>query len=184
LVKACDLVIDGVDVTGKPGWQAKLLLHESAVEARKPVLTGYDMAGTQYIRYYDYRSGGTALDGRIDDRRLSALTTWALLARAVPTRRVPLEMLREARAHLGEADYSVPQLVYASSLFGALASRMAVEIVNGGRVRREVAVDVHDAVRTRADRIGTAVRQGRELLAMTGDLIRLRTGSGKANDAH
>jgi molybdopterin/thiamine biosynthesis adenylyltransferase len=183
LAETCDVIIDGVDVTARSGWQAKLLLHKAAVAHRKPVLTGYDMAGRQYVRFYDYRAGKTpAFDGRISDQHVETLSSWALLARAVPTRVVPWEMLREARAHLGEADYSVPQLVYTSSLYGALAARMATELLAGGRVRREIVVDIHHAVRTRLGRIESVVRWGRELVATTGDIIRLRRGGAEANN--
>jgi len=151
LVAEVDLVVDGVDVTGRAGWEAKVLLHEAAARHRKPVITGYDMAGAQYVRCYDYRRRPRpALDGRVSRSDVAERSTWMLLHRVVPTRFVPVEMLADARAHLGEPDYSVPQLVYASLLFGAIASRMAVDLLTGRRVRKHVLVDVHRQVRPRA----------------------------------
>ncbi|MFJ5226322.1 HesA/MoeB/ThiF family protein [Streptomyces sp. NPDC088400] len=150
LVEDCAVVIDGVDVTERSGWRAKYLLHEAAAEARRPVLTGYDMAGTQYIRFYDYRRGGSRpFDGRISAEDIERAGIWSLLYRAIPTRYIPLEMIRNAREHLGEEGYSVPQLVYASLLFGALSTRMTAQILAGEPVRRDVAVNVHGVTRTR-----------------------------------
>ena len=181
LVMSCDAVVDGVDVTGNDGWRAKLLLHQAAAAQAKPVITGYDMAGLQYIRFYDYRrAGSVAFDGRINSSHVESLDSWALLVRAIPIRRVPFEMLAEARAHLGQPDYSVSQLVYASLLFGALCARMVSEVVAGGQVRREVVVDVHREVRTPADRARVAARHARELLAAGADIVRLRR-QAKAN---
>jgi hypothetical protein len=133
------------------------------------------MAGLQYIRFYDYRrAGSVAFDRRINNSHIESLDSWALLVRAIPIRRVPFEMLAEARAHLGQPDYSVSQLVYASLLFGALCARMVSEVVSGGQVRREVVVDVHHEVRTPTDRVRVAGRHARELVAAAADLVRLR----------
>jgi tRNA threonylcarbamoyladenosine dehydratase len=175
LVMSCDAIVDGVDVTDKSGWRAKLLLHQAAAAQAKPVITGYDMAGLQYMRFYDYRRvGSVAFDGRINSSHVESLDSWALLVRVIPIRRVPFEMLAEARAHLGQPEYSVSQLVYASLLFGALCARMVSEVVSGGQVRREVVVDVHREVRTPADRVRVAARHALELAAAAADIVRLR----------
>lgn len=178
LVGRSDVVIDGVDVTEMAGWRAKLLLHQSAAELGKPVITGYDMAGVQYVRVYDYRvPGSKAFDGRIIEHLLDTKSTWAVLMKAVPLRFVPLEMIRNARTHLNEPSYSVPQLVYASLLFGALATRLTIDVLAGNPLPRHIYVDVHDVVRTRRGRITTKVGRWLELLKATGDIIRLRTRS-------
>ena len=124
-------------MTGNDGWRAKLLAPSAAAAQAKPVITGYDMAGLQYIRFYDYRRAGSiAFDGRINSSHVDSLDSWALLVRAIPIRRVPFEMLAEARGPSWWPDYSVSQLVYASLLFGALCARMVSEVVSGGQVRR------------------------------------------------
>jgi hypothetical protein len=177
LVAASDVVIDGVDVTELAGWRAKLLLHQAAARAGKPVITGYDMAGVQYVRFYDYRRPGSrAFDGRIDDEHLRTMGTWAILMRAIPTRYIPLEMIQNGRAHLNEPGYSVPQLVYASLLFGALSARLTVDVLVGNRIRRHILVDAHDVVRTRSGRAAIRVRRVGALLAAAGDIVRLRRG--------
>jgi hypothetical protein len=177
LVAPASVIVDGVDVTGRSGWRAKLALHEAAVAHGRPVITGYDMAGRQYVRFYDYRRAGSrAFDGRILSRHVEELGTWAVLSRAVPLRRVPVEMLQEARAHLGNPEHSVPQLVYASLIFGALTARIVSEVVGGGRIRREIVVDVHRAVRTPTGRMRSTGRHATELVAAARDVVRLRRG--------
>lgn len=165
LVGGASVVIDGVDVTERSGWRAKYLLHEAAVRSRRPVLTGYDMAGTQYIRFYDYRRDGSSpFDGRIKAGDIERAGIWSLLYRAVPTRYIPLEMIRNAREHLGEEGYSVPQLVYASLLFGALSTRMTAQILVGDPVRQDVVVDVHGVTRPLAAQVRTGLRWPVELI--------------------
>ncbi|HKT03886.1 MAG TPA: ThiF family adenylyltransferase, partial [Rugosimonospora sp.] len=159
LVSGTDVVIDGVDVTERSGWTAKYLLHEAASAARRPVLTGYDMAGTQYIRCYDYRTGLAPFAGRLIRSHVDTLDPWRLLRRVVPLRTVPLEMLENARTRLGDPDYSVPQLVYASLLFGALACRMVADLVDGRPVRRHVRVDVHARVRPTRTALAAALHR-------------------------
>jgi len=54
LVSRADLIIDGVDVTEPPAIRAKFALHTEAKRQRKPVIGGYDIAGTQWTPSYDY----------------------------------------------------------------------------------------------------------------------------------
>jgi hypothetical protein len=147
LVARCAVVVDGVDVTEKSGMSAKLALHASAARLRVPVISGYDMAGMQFVRCYDYRTPRPPLDGAITGADIESSTSWRLLDRLIPRRRVPVEMIRSLRGSLNDPDYHVSQLVYTSLLFGAITSRMSVEIIGGNRVRRQVAIDVHRAVR-------------------------------------
>ncbi|MET0740526.1 MAG: ThiF family adenylyltransferase [Candidatus Nanopelagicales bacterium] len=146
LVDRCAVVIDGVDVTEPAGWVAKFELHAAAARLGRPVVTGYDMAGAQYVRYYDYRRPRPAFDGRITRQHIDSLTTWGLLRRAVPLWAVPVEMLESARRSVATGEESVPQVVYASLLFGAIAAKMVVDIVGGRRVRRHTLVNVDRAI--------------------------------------
>jgi hypothetical protein len=178
LVEKVDVVIDGVDVTEPAGWRAKLLLHQSAAAARIPVISGYDMAGLQYVRFYDYRAAsGRAFDGRIDDADLDAKTIWALLMRVIPLRYVPLETIRDVRAHIGDQDYCVPQLVYASMLFGALGGRIVVDLCEGHPIRTHTVIDIHAAPRPTGRRIAMRVAKSVELLKAARDIPRLRRRS-------
>ncbi|MBA8826611.1 molybdopterin/thiamine biosynthesis adenylyltransferase [Saccharopolyspora lacisalsi] len=178
LTDGAELVIDGVDVTDMRGWHAKLMLHQTAAAAGKPVLSGYDMAGVQYVRYYDYRSGGTApLQGKIRGSDLKKSDPWRLLIRVIPIRTIPLEMIESVRPNLGNPDYHVPQLVYTSQLFGALISHMSAEILSGRKPRPEVVIDLHDIVRRRPARARVAGRRALELARAGADILRLFSGA-------
>jgi hypothetical protein len=146
LLDGCDIVIDGVDVTTAKGWQAKFALHVEAARRGCPVVSGYDMAGTQYIRFYDYGSGLAPLAGQVTEEAVAAESVWALLLRVVPRELIPAELIADVQAHRDDPDYSLPQLVYTSLLFGVLASRYVVEVLAGRPVRDELVLDVHRLV--------------------------------------
>jgi ThiF family protein len=158
LIGRCHVVVDGVDVTEPAGWEAKYVLHEAAARVGRPVISGYDMAGTQYVRFYDYRPGSRPFDGRVDRSRLAAGATWDLLRAVVPMRVVPVEMLASARRQLAGED-GLPQLVYSSLLFGAAASRMVVSISAGERVRKHTLLSVDRAVSPARGRWSAALRK-------------------------
>lgn len=142
------IVIDGVDVTTAAGWRAKYELHAEAARRGVPVVCGYDMSGVQLLRFYDYRTGDrTPLAGEIDEAALATGSVWELLLRVVRRELVPEDLLLDVRAHREDPDYSVPQLVYASLLFGVLASRYVVDVLAGRPVAGEVVLDVHAIVR-------------------------------------
>lgn len=148
LIAGVDVVLDGVDVTTPAGWEAKFRLHAAALAAKLPVISGYDMSGTQYVRLYDYRSPGLLpLDGAVTEADLASTGVWELLPRVVPRELVPADLIADIRAHRGDSDYSVPQLVYTSLLFGALSARYVVEILAGHPVRESVVIDLHALVR-------------------------------------
>lgn len=147
LVSGCDIVVDGVDVTTPGGWHAKFALHDAAAALGRPVISGYDMSGTQYIRFYDYRRRLRPLDGVVSVQDLESETVWDLLRRLIPPEVVPEDLRTDVRANSGNPDYSVPQLVYTSMLFGVLTARYVVEILSGTPVRESVWVDVHGLVR-------------------------------------
>ncbi|HEX2075305.1 MAG TPA: ThiF family adenylyltransferase [Geodermatophilus sp.] len=178
LVAACDVVIDGVDVTEPAGWRAKYALHEAAAGLRRPVISGYDMAGTQYVRFYDYRRPAAPFDGVITPSQVGAGRTWALLRRVVPLRVVPVEMLESARRSVATGEESVSQLVYTSMLFGALASRMVIDVLDGRPVRRHTVVDVHRQVRPRRSALFSGARKPWVVALALRDLALLERGTG------
>ncbi|MFK0281139.1 HesA/MoeB/ThiF family protein [Streptomyces sp. NPDC090499] len=177
LVEECDVIVDGVDVTTMDGWRAKHLLHRLAVERRLPLVTGWDIAGAQYVRCYDYRRVRKPFDGAIAEADLDRLTSWQLLLRAVPLRYVPVEMLVEVRANLGRPDYSFPQVTYVAMMFGALTSHMVVKLLAGETVRPEVFIDVHQQVRSSGQQLLTRVRRAAALAALAPGLLRLARGA-------
>ncbi|WP_108719397.1 ThiF family adenylyltransferase [Miniimonas sp. S16] len=172
LVQGCDIVIDGVDVTERAGWLAKYALHEAAARLGRPVVSGYDMAGTQYVRVYDYAPGDAPFDGRLTRAQVQHEPTWTLLRRIVPLRTVPVEMFVSARASLADPDAPLSQLVYTSLLFGALASRIVVDLLAGERVRRHTVIDAHHAVRTAGRRMSAQWGRPVQALLALRDLAR------------
>ncbi len=177
MVASCDVVVDGVDVTEPAGWRAKYALHEAAARLRRPVISGYDMAGTQYVRFYDYRRPTVAFDGAITAGQVDEGRTWSLLRRVVPLRVVPVEMLESARRSVATGEESVSQLVYTSMLFGALTSRMVVDVLDGRPVRRHTVVDAHRAVRPSRVSRATRLRKPGVLALAQRDLAVLERGS-------
>jgi molybdopterin/thiamine biosynthesis adenylyltransferase len=176
LVGDCDIIVDGVDVTTMDGWRAKHLLHRLALERRLPLVTGWDIAGAQYVRCYDYRYIKEPFDGAIAEADLDRLTSWQLLLRAVPLRYVPVEMLVEVKANLGRPDYSFPQVTYVALMFGALTSHMVVKLLSGATVRPEVYIDVHQQARSNRQRVTARLRRVAALAALAPGLLKLARG--------
>jgi hypothetical protein len=180
MVAVSDVVIDGVDVTEPAGWRAKFALHEAAAALGRPVVSGYDMAGTQYVRFYDYRRPGAApFDGAIRREQVDAGATWRMLRQVVPMRVVPVEMLDSARRAVATGEESVSQLVYTSMLFGALASRMVIDVLDGRPVRRHTVVDVHAAVRPPVSALRARLRKPWVAALALRDLAVLERGAGR-----
>lgn len=153
LVEGADVVVDGVDVTTGSGLAAKVRLHEEACRQRKPLVTGWDMAGMLAAQAFDYRLVRRIFDGQLvpgDEERLS---TWEVIFRIAPRTHIPGEMFRELRRGLSSPDYSVPQLAEAATQFGSLAVHMVNVLVAGRKLPRTVAVDVHHLSMTRRLRL-------------------------------
>jgi len=159
LTESCDAVVDGVDVTTPAGLRAKFLLHQHAHRLRLPLVTGWDMAGAQYVRCYDYRVVRRVFDGQLTAADLDRLGMWQLLKRMVPVRFVPLEMVRLASSNLRNPDFSFPQLVYAADLFGAIAAHVVAQLLTGQPVRKHIYVDLYQQVRPAAPRWSARVRR-------------------------
>lgn len=160
LVGRATVVVDGVDVTERSGWQAKYLLHEAAAALGVPVVTGWDMAGTQYVRFYGYQPGDRPFAGRISRHDVAETSTWDLMRRSIPMRFVPVEMLEQARRQVAgqrrsalagrpaAEDEGMPQLVHASLLFGAVSARIVLNLMQDKPVRRHTVVNVDREVGT------------------------------------
>lgn len=165
LTATCQAVVDGVDVTTMSGWRAKHVLHEHVAVRRLPLVTGWDMAGAQYVRCYDYRRIDRVFDGALTAEDLDRLGMWKLLQKLVPVRYVPVEMLASIRANMHNPDFAFPQVVYAAVLFGAITSHMVAMLLTGQPVRDHVYVDLHQGVRPTADRWKARVRRPVEAIS-------------------
>jgi hypothetical protein len=174
LTRGVDVVVDGVDVTTMSGMRAKYLLHEHACASRLPLFTGWDMAGAQYVRVYDYRRLRTVLDGQLVESDLDTLDSWHLLQRLVPARFVPLEMVQVAGANLENPDFSFPQLVHAADLFGALSAHLVTQLLADEPVREHIYIDLHQAARPTRQRWESRVRRPVEAVRLINRLRRSR----------
>jgi hypothetical protein len=170
LLAGVDLVVDGVDVTTISGLRAKYLLNERAASCRLPLITGWDMAGAQYVRCYDYRKLRRAMDGRLRADDLDRLNMWQILQRLVPLRFVPVEMLTLARANLANPEFSFPQLVHAADMFGAITAHLVTQLLTGRPVRQHIYVDLHQLTRPPGGRWRTRIDRPREMIRALGAL--------------
>lgn len=142
LVEDADYVVDGVDVTTRAGWAAKIELHRQAALLRVPVISGYDLGSTQYTRFYRY--GTTAplpFDGDIDLDRERDSTPFALLGRLIPPGFVPKNLIQAIQS-TSDTEFTVPQLVDTAGLFGLVAVRVLVRHLSGEVVASEIALDL------------------------------------------
>ncbi|MGW3951275.1 HesA/MoeB/ThiF family protein [Streptomyces sp. NPDC004752] len=178
LTASCQVIIDGVDVTTREGWQAKHLLHRHALHRRLPLITGWDMAGTQYVRCYDYRKVRETFEGAIREEDAARLDMWELLRRAVPLRYVPTDMLTEIRANHARDDYSFPQVAYTAMAFGVISAHMVVRLLAGHRVRKQIRLDVHQKVRPFGEQWRSRARRPMELGALLPELLRMIRNPG------
>lgn len=170
LTARCQVIVDGVDVTTAGGWRGKYALHQQAVTERLPLVTGWDMAGAQYVRCYDYRKLNQVFDGRLSAEDLDRLSMWQLLQRILPPRYVPAEMITIARANLENPDFSFPQLVYSAITFGALSAHVVTKLLTGEPVRTHIYTDLHQLARPLrprwSTRVGWPVQAASLLLAL------------------
>ncbi|WP_052757620.1 hypothetical protein [Streptomyces yangpuensis] len=133
LVRRAEVVIDGVDVTTPSGLRAKIALHQEACRRRKPLVTGWGLAGVLAAQCFDYRLVRRIFDGQLLAEDAEVLSTWEVIFRIAPRSHIPGEMYRELRRGLGRPDYSVPQLTEAAPQFGSLAVHMVNQLVAAGR---------------------------------------------------
>ena len=143
LVERADLIIDAIDVTSMEGLSAKCALHDAAANARRPVISAYDLAYRQYVRVSDYRHGAARLGGKLRAVRAARAPTEAL-AHLIPARAIPYELLEEIERLHDTPNASISQLGCAADLFGALVVPLAIELLANRRVRSSYVLDLKD----------------------------------------
>jgi hypothetical protein len=161
-LQAGDLIIDAVDVTTQAGVDAKLALHAAACDRQLLTLTAYDIASTQYLELFDYRTERRPLAGRI---RGTAAPDGFLRA-LIPPLAVPREIFAELLARHRDPDRSFPQLAMTSTLLGALIVPYVLRLLTGRPVRRRMRVDLYDLVRPVRQRTQERVRRISGLAAL------------------
>lgn len=173
LTSLCHIVVDGVDVTTRSGLEAKFLLHEHAAGRRLPLVTGWDMAGAQYVRVYDYRRASKEpFDGRVTRADLAHLDSWGILRKLVPARYVPLEMISLIAENLKNPDFTFPQIVCAADLFGALSTHIVQQFLTGVRLRKHIYIDLARESRPSASRWRAAGQRAAAAAALSARLRR------------
>lgn len=150
-----DLVVDAVDVTTDEGVATKVALHRAAHALRLVVVTAYDIAATQFVEVFDYRTGIEPLRGHIPD----PLTSARLLRDLVPAAVVPREIFPELVARRQHPARPFPQLAMTATQFGALIVPIALRILAGRPVRRRIRIDLWDEVRPPGERVAERFRR-------------------------
>jgi len=167
LVSRANLIVDGVDVTEPPAILAKFALHREAKRLGKPIIGGYDIAGTQWTPVYDYRDPNTKLfNGRLDEDDADGLTPLGFLGKVISPLKVPIEMLPEIDRQLrGQATF-MPQLGYTALQFGVLVVRLAIDILNNQPLKDEVLIDIDSEVRPRRENLKQVGRRLAQLFVI------------------
>lgn len=147
-VASSSVIIDGVDVTTPTAIKIKVMLHNEAYRQQKVVICGYDIAGTQLLRTYDYNRGKRRpLNGKFNKVDLDTLTPLGFLSRVVSPLDLPAEMLPVTRQLIAGTLPSIPQLGPTANQFGVLSAWAALDVLAGRQVRHKVLVDIPDLLR-------------------------------------
>lgn len=141
-VEWSQIVIDAVDVTAREPLLIKYQLHQWAKKLGRPVISGYDIAGSQLLIVYDYRRPGEkVLGGRVTEAEIRRIVPLAFLVKLISPRYVPAEMVQELGRLAADPGRPSPQLAVAALLFGSLATQATLSLLAGLPVRREIYVD-------------------------------------------
>ncbi len=159
LVTRSDIIIDGIDVTTGQGWIAKFALHQTARRHRKPVISGFDMAGRQHVQVYDYRFPKRTRFGiaNLQGHDLKE-SPWVLLRRTLPLRTVPGAVASQVLEIVHGQRESLSQMVYTSDMFGAICARLMVTFAEGQQLPRTVQIDLDDLTVVRTARISNRIQ--------------------------
>ena len=141
-----DLVIDAIDVTTNEGLQAKRALHEAACARRLPVVTAYDIATTQFMDLFDYRSSRGPFDGRVSP----GMDGDAFLRALIPPTALPPRIFQVLVGRKEDRARPFPQLAMTSALLGALIVPYVLRVLEGSAVRRPLRVDLEELVQPRS----------------------------------
>jgi molybdopterin/thiamine biosynthesis adenylyltransferase len=160
-----DLVVDAVDVTSMAGLAAKLALHEAAASAGRSVVTAYDLAFRQYIRVFRYADDPRPFAGALPALK-RATRPMDILAILVPPKVIPCELVGEIERLQAEPGASISQLGCTSDLFGAMIVPLAIELLAGRPVKREITIDLRDAMRSAPSRLRARVATLARLLRL------------------
>ena len=185
LVQSADIIIDGVDVTTQSPLLMKYLLHQQAKRFRKPVISGYDVAGLQLLHIYDYRNPSVqVLHGKVKQSEIRTIKPFQFLRRVVPIAALPYEIVGELRRQVRGEHEGFPQIVYTANLFGVMTLPAVLEILAGRPIRRRIICDVPTMLRPARERARVLVSRLRGLYHLNNEFrrsTRNRTGAAGAS---
>jgi len=167
-VSCSAVIVDGVDVTTPSAIRVKIMLHEEAYRQQKIVICGYDIAGTQLLRIYDYHKGRRRpLNGRFRNDDLDNMTSLGFLSKVISPLDLPIEMLPVTRKMIaGELD-SIPQLGPTATQFGVLSAWAVLDALAGRPLRHRVLIDIPGVLRPWSERC-------RQFLSRIVGIVRLK----------
>lgn len=163
LVKNSDILFDGIDIRAS---DMMYKFHEYAAKYRKPVIVGYDLAGTAMLAVYRYDKKempplngdispetmdqfkmvkNAYKEGRISEGQFLDYVNHTLSG-AINPFQVPVEQF-EQLINKKEGETRTPQMGTTSRLIGALAIETIKQIISGKEVKDVIAVDLPTAVR-------------------------------------
>jgi ThiF family protein len=161
ILRENDLVLDAIDVTTREGISAKLALHDAAVSKHLIVMTAYDIAATQFIEMFDYRTQRVRLGGRVKN---PSAGPEAVLRSLIPPLALPREIFAVLLERRRDTNRGFPQLAMTSTFLGALAVEIVLRLLAGKPVKRRIRVDLADLVRPAFRRAAGTVRTKLELI--------------------
>ncbi|MEX1158909.1 MAG: ThiF family adenylyltransferase [Thermomicrobiales bacterium] len=160
LVEAADIIIDGISSAEPAALQAKLVLHQHARRLGTPVVGGYDVAGTLWTPVYDYRDGSLALfAGKVNEAEISSMRPVEFLSRMLSSLRIPIEMVSEFERQMMGQSVVAPALGYTSLMFGAIAVRVTLDLLNDRPVRSSIVIDIPTLIRPKREQLKVAGRR-------------------------
>jgi len=162
-VESADIVIDAVDIRAL---DIVYELHKQAAILKKPVLVGYDLAGTAMIAVYRYdKENIKPLKGELTDEKIEEFNgvneaykdglisnaeflnyVYDAFTGPVPPLKVPVEQLNEL-IDRDSNDGRTYQLGTTSTLLSALAIEAVRKIINNEDIKDVIIVDVPSEVR-------------------------------------
>ena len=148
-LEGVSLVFDGIDVGAAP--MEKYSLHARACAHGIPVMAGMDFGGKAVLYVFDYRRPrtkpfyGKTTESAHRERRFADCLKW------LGNAHFPADFLPVISDRL-VTKRPWPQIAYCVQAMGAIATRCAVEILAGRRVRHVVAFDSHMVTRSASAR--------------------------------
>lgn len=139
------------------------------------MISGYDVAGTLWSAIYDYRNADVKLlDGKVDETEIPHLQPVEFMSRLFSSLKIPIEMVPEFERQMLGQSIVPPALGYTTLVFGALAVRIAFDLLAKRPVRSSIVIDIPSHVRPRREQFKVEGRRLAMLYVLNNRLRRLR----------